>query len=1262
MSKTSYLVLVLCSLLPASANLVISEFLASNQNGLLDEDGDSSDWIEIHNPGSGEINLSGWTLTDDRSNSTKWSFPDITISPNQYIIAFASGKDRSIPDQQLHTNFKLSSSGEYLALISPSREVVSEYDFPPQESDFSYGIATAGSHVVLISENAQARALVPDQNFDDHIGTNWRTNDPLFDDSTWQAGNLGVGLERSNGFQNEIGIDILNTSWGINASVYLRIPIQADLDPANIESLTLRIKCDDGFAAYLNGHYATGINHPDPLAWNSLATNATPDAQALAFQDFDISASILNLENSQNILAIQGLNQSTISGDMLIRPELVAQLKSPGPSTIGYFSTPTPGEANPGSNTSTPVGAPSGEVSISTPSGVKTSTISVDLSPENEGAEIRYTLDGSDPNTGSPLYTTALEISEPTRLRARAFELEKSPGPIAVADYAFLDPALQSYLSDIPVIVMDNFGSGAYPNKGRSNDGRDIQQVPRQANVMAIYQPSENGLPFSNSPSTESRSGCRVRGSSSSTFSRKPLSVEFWKADDSERKLSPFGFDPEADWVLNPPNPTYDRALIHNPVSFQIGRALGALSPDSKIVAVFQNTNGGLITNSDLAGLYIFSEKIERDRMGVEFEKLSDDGQTGGWMINIDRMSAIPVGMPSNTIQPNFHAAGPNGLLQIPDDQQNSGGSQSADDISEFYHSYLNFHSPGGYQIATTQRSEIQTSIRAMDTAVWSANYQDPASGYRAHLDSESWARFFAVHNLSKNQDAHVLSTYLYRDTPTSKIKMGPVWDFDRAYTWKGGATNTPLWASDRDWYQGLFRDINFRQTLQDIWQEARVTTMTDAILEEFIDDSAEGPNSGQVSRSGLGFTTWQRNVTEMKSYLLSRANYLDNQYESLPSISPETEFFAGDLTVTLSPSAGGTIYYTTDGSDPRLDGGAIAPNAIAYSSPLSFDSRTQIIARTLDGSRWSGPVEKNYYRHDDLPQLVISEIQYHPSDPTSEELEAGFEDSDEFEYLELQNIRSTPVNLESLSISSGIDFDFSSGSMTSLAPASRLLIVRNKPAFEFRYGSDLPVAGEYSGALNNAGDTITLRDTLLDLELLSVTYGDTAPWPECADGDGFSLVLKNPANNPDPTLPSHWRCSSTFAGNPGTSDSRPNFAGDPSADEDRDQRSALVEHFLGTDDLVPYDGLDRIKIGEPIKVDGEFYPTLYVTYLVGADDVTPSAYVSTDLTNWSNNPGEITLIEHTLDGDGNAMLRWRSNTPISIPSQFFRLKVSLLQ
>src|SRR6188474_2827515 len=94
---------------------VISEFLADNDGGLKDEDGEDHDWIEIHNPDTAAVNLAGWRLTDDVTKLSKWVFPSVDLGPNARLIVWASEKDRNVG--QLHTNFQLDQDGEYLALI-----------------------------------------------------------------------------------------------------------------------------------------------------------------------------------------------------------------------------------------------------------------------------------------------------------------------------------------------------------------------------------------------------------------------------------------------------------------------------------------------------------------------------------------------------------------------------------------------------------------------------------------------------------------------------------------------------------------------------------------------------------------------------------------------------------------------------------------------------------------------------------------------------------------------------------------------------------------------------------------------------------------------------------------------------------------------------------------------------------------------------------------------------------------------------------------
>ena len=92
---------------PASAQLRISEFLAQNDGLTRDRDGDSPDWIELHNSSSAAMSLAGWRLTDTGTNLAKWTFPAVTIPANGYLLVFASRKNRAVSGAELHTNFQL---------------------------------------------------------------------------------------------------------------------------------------------------------------------------------------------------------------------------------------------------------------------------------------------------------------------------------------------------------------------------------------------------------------------------------------------------------------------------------------------------------------------------------------------------------------------------------------------------------------------------------------------------------------------------------------------------------------------------------------------------------------------------------------------------------------------------------------------------------------------------------------------------------------------------------------------------------------------------------------------------------------------------------------------------------------------------------------------------------------------------------------------------------------------------------------------------
>lgn len=285
-----YLRLLLCGLLcgavlhgRAVEPLFISEIMAANSKTLADEDGEFSDWIEIYNAGTDAVNLQNWFLTDRANDLTQWRFPATNLGPRQLLLVFASGKNRRVPGAPLHTNFRLSASGEYLALVAPDGQSIAHQfapQFPALGTDVSYGLAASGATTLLVPTGNVVRAFVPR---DGSLGTDWTSRS--FEDSNWLSGHTGVGYERHSGYESFIGLDLLAPSFpagqridvngdGINenSSVYIRVPFVV-ADPAALNSLALRMRYADGFVAYLNGQVVARENEPPEWGWDSSAAS-----------------------------------------------------------------------------------------------------------------------------------------------------------------------------------------------------------------------------------------------------------------------------------------------------------------------------------------------------------------------------------------------------------------------------------------------------------------------------------------------------------------------------------------------------------------------------------------------------------------------------------------------------------------------------------------------------------------------------------------------------------------------------------------------------------------------------------------------------------------------------------------------------------------------------------------------------------------------------------------------------------------------------
>ncbi len=412
----------------------ITEFLASNQDGIQDEDGDRSDWIEIWNSSGVGGDLGGWYLTDDPAILTKWTLPAAQLGSGEYLLVFASGKDRSAVPGEVHANFKLDAmAGGYLALVKPDgTTIASEFNnYPAQLNDIAYGTGfETAAPITLVNSGVNAKWHVPSGPV-----TDW--NQPDFDDSTWSSGTTGIGYDNPLGgdYLPHIGPgDDLRLAMRLkNPSVYIRVPFEVT-EPAGIADFVLSAQWEDGFIAYLNGIEIHRERAPLTPVWNSgcnPASGRSPETLVVRFSDYPLASG--NLVAGSNILAIQGLNDSAGSSDFLFSPRLTATQQDVTNLIPGFFPDLTPGAEN-----SILYEGITADTKFTTDRGFHETAFDLIISTATAEATIRYTTDGSLPTeTSGTSYTGPIHISETMVVRAIAFRQGYRPTNVDTHTYIF---------------------------------------------------------------------------------------------------------------------------------------------------------------------------------------------------------------------------------------------------------------------------------------------------------------------------------------------------------------------------------------------------------------------------------------------------------------------------------------------------------------------------------------------------------------------------------------------------------------------------------------------------------------------------------------------------------------------------------------------------------------------------------------------------------------------------------------------------------
>ena len=887
----------------------------------------------------------------------------------------------------------------------------------------------------------------------------------------------------------------------------------------------IEIHNSSGAAVDLAGYYLTD-NPSDLRKWQFPSTAATSpladDGYLVVFADDSVDAVVGNelhasfkLGSGGEYLALVEPDGETVAYQY--NPEYPGQSADisygvdAASGMHAYFAAPSPGSAN--------GQAIADAVKFSADSGTFTVPFTLLLSVDSPTAEIRFTLDGTIPDANAFLYVAGIPVSTTARVRARAFESGLVDGPVVSETFHHLDTGAAAFSSDLPLVVVDNFGAGEIP---------DPLTPTRQSSQVMFFEPLDGVTRLTNKPSIASRAGIRRRGESSlrNTANKPNLSLETWgETDEEARTIKPFGFPAESDWILFAPW-SFDRALMRNAFMYELSNAAGRYAVRTRFVEVFLNHDGGSLSSSDYYGVYVFMEKIKQGPGRVDVAELPDSVTSepdisGGYVWKLDKPD--------------------------PDDQFIIAAGKSTNGINVLSSVYPKIMPPA-------QSNWLVTAINDIDAAV-------PSGNYESLIDVESFADHFVLNMFAQNADGLWVSTFYHKDR-NGLVQMGPIWDFDRSmgcdnddrpsnpqiWAWPGNTIAYFRGVNSLWWKKLALNDAEFWMVMLDRWQRMRQGPLSDAANAERIERYRTELSTAALRNfdrwtQHIPSSEWTDKVDAFHNHVLARGQWVDDQFIDPPAFSQPGGLVPAGYALSLTgPEA---KYFTLDGSDPRAVGGA--PAGTAYSSPVTLAANTLVKARAWDGTSfgdaptdwpWSALSEALFIV--EPAPLAITEIMYHPR-PPSGAAESGFTASD-FEFIEVQNTSASVCSLVGVQLLEGVQFDFTYGNASTLGAGAHGVVVRNLEAFKARYtnSASLNILGIYSGRLSDSTENIRLGYDLPNLPALaSFDYEDD--WYPSTDGEGFSLVLIDPRSDPAAwDSKQAWRHSAGVDGSPGTADPAP--------------------------------------------------------------------------------------------------------------------------
>lgn len=1058
-------------------SVTINEVVASNSGVIQDEDGDSPDWIELYNNGTSSVDLTGFGLSDDSSTPFKWVLPSIHLRPREYLLIFASGKDRR----------------EWLVWET----IISQGDV------WRYRLG-----------NSEPPA-------------NWRSVE--FDDSGWYLGSSGFG------YGDNDDATVVPQVW----SVYIRKTFFID-KPETIRQAWLHVDYDDGFVAYLNdieigrANLGTPGDHP---AYNQPAATYKEAAmyQGGLPEKFELKNLSSIFRPGRNVLAIQVHNNDINSSDLTIIPFLTLAstepLVVPGrgvapflppllahlhtnfkisaageeialrnaagqvfdqvilpplpvdvsygrqPDGVGswfYFAQPTPEKANTTPAYSFRITGPT----FSSPGGCYSAPVVLTLTPSLEGSTIRYTTNGAEPTASSALYVSPITINRTTVIRAREFAGGALPGPIISHTYFigenFRLPVV-SLITDPSNLWDEN--TGIYV-KGKNAEasfpyfGANFWQDWEKPVHVEFYEPS-------GAPGFRLDAGMKIYGGWSRGHAQKSLAIyarEKYGANKIEYPIFP-----------SLPIQSFESFVLRNSGNDWTSTFMR----DGMMQTLLLGTNVDLqayrpatvFLNGEYWGILNIREKINEHYIAAHHG------------IDPDRIDFLENN--ADVIQ----------------------GDASRYIALRNYLATTNMRADATYD-SVAKLMDLDNYLDYMIAEIYYDNTDWPGNNlkYWRHQSPDGrwrWIMFdtdfgFGLYN-SENYRNNTLEFAL--------------------------ATNGPDWPNP-PWSTFLLRKLleNPRFKIQFINRFAdHLNTTFRAERVVHIIDSLRAILAPEMSRHRTKWrdsaTNWESNIQVLRQFANQRGAFVKAhllQKFQLPGFAkiyvkclpagsgsvrlnsllianlPWEGFYFQNVPIQLQAIPAPGFRFRQWSSE--LIGNGSSSIAVTPTSDLSITAEFEA-APTLTDS------------------IIINEINYH----SASDLNPG-------DWIELYNQSQSLLNLAGWTFKDGNDDHiFRLPANTVIEGNGFLVLCQNLHQFSTCFPEVANAVGDFSFGLDGNGELLRLCDPqggMVD----SLRYSDRAPWPTAADGNGVTLELKQPWL--DNTKPENWQSSFVLGGTPGRANS----------------------------------------------------------------------------------------------------------------------------